>query len=131
MISGTVRENLSFPFTQRAGREHSFEEGRARELMAGVGLERLPLEREVRTLSGGERHRTALVRALLWNPRVLVADEPFSGLDPDIAATCFELILDFARRPRHLVVCVLHDPEMGARADRRFRLTDGQLRETA
>jgi putative ABC transport system ATP-binding protein len=131
MISGTVLDNLSFPFTQRAGRERPFAEDHARELMARVGLEELPLEREVRTLSGGERHRLALIRGLVWDPLVLVADEPLSGLDPEIASTCFDLILDFARRPERLAVCVLHDPGTGARADRRLRLADGQLREMA
>ena len=131
MIAGTVHDNLSFPFAQRAGAEKRFDDVRAAELMARVGLERLPDDREVRTLSGGERHRLALVRALLWAPPVIVADEPLSGLDPDTASVCFDLLLGFARRPGRLVVCVLHDPAMNARADRRLRLFDGRLADRA
>jgi putative ABC transport system ATP-binding protein len=130
MIAGTVRDNLSFPFSQRAGREYPFDDVRAAALMTQVGLEQLPFDREVRTLSGGERHRLALVRGLLWSPPVLVADEPLSGLDPDIASVCFELLLGFGRRPGRLLVCVLHDPAMNARADRRLRLANGRLGET-
>jgi len=104
MIAGTVRENLEFPFCQRAGREKPFDEIRAAGLMTQVGLENLPFDREVRTLSGGERHRMALIRSLLWNPIVIVADEPLAGLDPDIAA---------------------------AHADRRLRLANGQLKGVA
>jgi len=128
MIAGTVRENLEFPFCQRAGREKPFDEVRAAALMTQAGLEQLPFDREVRTLSGGERHRLALIRSLLWNPIVLVADEPLAGLDPEIATVCFDLLLRFGRRPGRLLVCVLHDPEMSARADRRLRLADGHLR---
>jgi putative ABC transport system ATP-binding protein len=131
MITGTVRENLSFPFTQRAGRERTFDDLRAAAMMTQVGLEKLPFDREVRTLSGGERHRLALVRALLWNPTVVVADEPMSGLDPNMADVCFDLLLQFGRRPGRLLVCVLHDPRMNARTDRRLRLAHGQLRATA
>ena len=131
MIAGTVRENLEFPFCQRAGREKPFDEIRAAALMTQVGLENLPFDREVRTLSGGERHRLAMIRSLLWNPMVIVADEPLAGLDPDIAAVCFDLLLRFGRRPGRLLVCVLHDPEMSARADQRLRLADGQLKGVA
>jgi len=125
MIAGTVRENLEFPFVQRAGREKPFDDVRAAALMTQVGLEQLPFDREVRTLSG------ALIRGLLWNPTVLVADEPLAGLDPDIASVCFDLLLRFGRRPGRLLVCVLHDPKMSARADRRFRLADGHLKGPA
>lgn len=131
MIAGTVRDNLSFPFTQRAGREKPFGEVRAAALMTQVGLEQLPFDREVRTLSGGERHRLALVRGLLWDPSVLVADEPLSGLDPDVAAICFDLLQGFAHRPGRLLVCVVHDPELNVRADQRLRLAGGHLRGVA
>ncbi|MEJ2189631.1 MAG: ATP-binding cassette domain-containing protein [Acidobacteriota bacterium] len=127
MLAGSVRDNLAFPFSQRAGRGVEFAETEAARLMAAVGLESLPFEREVRTISGGERHRLALVRGLLWDPPVLVADEPLSGLDPDTADRCFELLLRFARRPGRLLLCALHDPDLNQRADRRLRLTEKRL----
>ncbi len=131
MISGTVRENLAFPFAQRSGRRKRFDEGAASAILARVGLEAIPLDRDVRTISGGERHRLALARALLWDPQVLVADEPLAGLDPEIASACLELLLDFAHRESRLLVCVFHDPTMIARTDLRLRLSEGGLREVS
>ena len=129
MLAGTVRDNLAFPFAQRAGCRQLFDEGASGDLLQAVGLGRLPLDREVRTLSGGERHRLALVRGLLWDPPVLVADEPLSGLDPEVAGQSFELLLSYARRPGRLLLCALHDPELNASADRRLRLAEGSLGE--
>jgi putative ABC transport system ATP-binding protein len=128
MLAGTVRDNLGFPFAQRGGRDASFDEVRAAALMTKVGLELLPFDREVRTLSGGERHRLAMIRGLLWDPPVLVADEPLAGLDPDVASICFDLLLEFGRRRGHLLLCVLHEPSLTARIDRRLRLSRGELR---
>jgi len=127
MIAGTVSDNLEFIFAQRAGCEKSFDGAGAVELLTRVGLEKLPFDREIRTLSGGERHRLALVRGLLWDPPVLVADEPLSGLDPEIAEICFGLMIGFAQRPGRLLLCSLHDPEMNSRTDRRLRLAGGRL----
>ena len=129
MLAGTIRDNLAFPFAQRAGCRQVFDEGAAGDLLEAVDLGRLPLDREIRTLSGGERHRLALVRGLLWDPPVLVADEPLSGLDPEVAEKSFELLLRYARRPGRLLLCALHDPELNVRSDRRLRLADGILRE--
>ena len=130
MISGSVHDNLGFPLAQKAGHDRGFDEEEAIRSLTGVGLGRLPLERQVRTLSGGERHRLALVRGLLWDPPVLVADEPLSGLDPEVADRCFDLLLEYARRPGRLLLCALHDPRLNARADRRLRLEDGSLAES-
>lgn len=129
MIPGSVRDNLVFPLTQRAGMGRSFDEDAAAELLQGVGLGRLSLDREIRTLSGGERHRIALVRGLLWDPPVLVVDEPLSGLDPEAVSESFDLLLSSARRPGRLVLCVFHDPGLNGRADRHLRLADGRLEE--
>ena len=127
MIAGSVRDNLAFPFAQRVGKGRNFDVDEAISLLGKVQLGRLPLDREIRTLSGGERHRIALVRGLMWEPPVLVADEPLSGLDPEAVTACFDLLLDYARRPGRVVLCVFHDPELNRRADRRFRLASGRL----
>jgi ABC-type iron transport system FetAB ATPase subunit len=122
MLAGTVGENIRFPFAQRCAGDCAPDETRLIELMYATGLAGIPEDREIGTLSGGERHRLALVRGLLWDPYVLVVDEPLSGLDEDMASSCFELVLDVAHRPRHAVVCVLHDRSLAHRADRRIPL---------
>jgi putative ABC transport system ATP-binding protein len=126
VLSASVRDNLDFPFRLRVA-TGPFGADRARELLTAVGLERLPLDREVATLSGGERHRLALVRGLLWDPPVLLADEPLAGLDRSVASACFKLLLDFARRPGHALLTALHHGRLAELADRRIRLRDGRL----
>jgi ABC-type lipoprotein export system ATPase subunit len=122
MLAGTLGDNLRFPFGQRCAGGSAPNEARLETLLVATGLRGIPEGRDAATLSGGERHRLALTRGLLWDPPVLVADEPLSGLDEEIAKTCFELLLGFAHRPGHAVVCVLHDRLLGRRADRRVPL---------
>lgn len=122
MLAGTVGENIRFPFGQRCAGGCAPEESRLAAVMDAVGLIGIPEERDVGTLSGGERHRLALVRGLIWNPPVLIADEPLSGLDEDTAVSCFELLLDFAHCTGHAVLCVVHDRALGAKAGRRINL---------
>ena len=129
VLPGSVRAGLEAAFTFRAAQGRRFDSEAAKELMSKVGLGRLPLDRDVGTLSGGERHRLALVRGLLWDPPVLVADEPLSGLDPESAAGCFDLLLGFARREGHALIAVFHDPDFGRAADRMLRLSNGTLEE--
>jgi ABC-type iron transport system FetAB ATPase subunit len=128
MIPGTVEDNLKLPFCMSHDRDCVVERERMAHLQAAAGLGEIPLERDISTLSGGERHRLALVRGLLWDPPVLVADEPLSGLDPERAEDCFSLLLEQARRPDRAVLCVLHDPGIGARADARLVLSEAALR---
>jgi len=97
--------------------------------LGGIGLGELPFDRDVAQLSGGERHRLALVRGLLWDPPVLVADEVLSGLDPETAEVCLQLLLGYARKPGRLLICVLHDPSLCRHADRRLFLQGGCLEE--
>ena len=129
MLAGTVGDNIRFPFDQRCAGGGGPAEDRLRELMEATGLAEIPEERDIGTLSGGERHRLALVRGLLWDPPVLVADEPLSGLDEQRSEACFTLLLDFAHRPGHAVICVLHDRSLAVRADRRTPLAAGPAEE--
>jgi putative ABC transport system ATP-binding protein len=122
MLAGTVGDNIRFPFAQRSACGGAPNEARLEALLVATGLKAIPESRDVATLSGGERHRLALIRGLLWDPPVLVTDEPLSGLDEDAAESCLRLLLDFAHRPGHAVVCVLHDRWRGERADRRVPL---------
>jgi putative ABC transport system ATP-binding protein len=118
MLAGALGDNVRFPFTQRCSGKASPDGSRLSELMRATGLAGLPEDRDVSTLSGGERHRLALVRGLLLDPPVLVADEPLSGLDDDRAVAAFDLLLEFAHRSGHGVLCVLHDRSFATRADR-------------
>jgi putative ABC transport system ATP-binding protein len=129
MIRGTVLDNLILPFLQRAGNDRQFAKENANRLLEKVGLGEVPFDRDVARLSGGERHRLALVRGLLWDPPVLVADEVLSGLDPDSTEACLEVLMDFSHKQGRLLICVLHDPVLCRAADRRLRLFDGRLEE--
>jgi putative ABC transport system ATP-binding protein len=127
MLPGPVRGNLDFPYRFRHARRSRPNDDEVTDLLERVGLAGMPMDRDVLRLSGGERHRLALVRGLLWNPPVLLADEPLAGLDPDTADECFELLLEFGRRPGHALLATLHDPRLAPRADHSLRLRNGRL----
>ncbi|MCW5553927.1 MAG: ABC transporter ATP-binding protein [Verrucomicrobiae bacterium] len=81
------------------------------------------------TLSGGEKQRTALARALAPRPDVLLADEPTSQLDAHAADALASLIQEAARQTRVAVVIATHDARLHRIADRLLTLQDGRLYE--
>jgi lipoprotein-releasing system ATP-binding protein len=99
---------------------------RARSLLAEVGLDARadawPLE-----LSGGERQRVAVARALVNEPRLLLADEPTGNLDERNASVVEELLFGLVRRRGRTMVIVTHDAALAARADQRYHLSAGIL----
>jgi putative ABC transport system ATP-binding protein len=127
VLDGSVEENLSFPFRLRYAGPRRFDLQEARRLLSEVRLEALDLDGPASKLSGGERHRLSLVRGLLWNPDVLLADEPLTGLEPELADHCFELLRLYVQREGKIVICVLHEHRFSEMADYRFRVEDGRL----
>jgi putative ABC transport system ATP-binding protein len=80
-------------------------------------------------LSGGEKQRVAVARALVRHPALILADEPTASLDAESADVVLDAVRTAARRWGAAVLLVTHDPRVFAIADRRVHLADGVLAE--
>ncbi len=99
---------------------------RAKGLLKRVGLgERL--NHRPAQLSGGERQRTAVVRALINQPKLLLADEPTGALDQTSAANLADLLVELNREEKVALVVVTHSPSLAARMSRALELRNGRL----
>ena len=123
----TAAENVALPLLAR-GEARRRALAKAQEWLEIVGL-RERAEHRAGELSGGEQGRVALARALVTEPRVLLADEPTGDLD-DVTADQLFRILERTCRERGLGVAVVtHNAELARRCDRVLRLTEGRLLE--
>ena len=76
-------------------------------------------------MSGGERQRTAVARALANNPDILLADEPTGSLDPMHAGAVFDLLMELVRKNKMAMLFVTHDMNLAERADKKITITNG------
>jgi iron(III) transport system ATP-binding protein len=121
-----VQDNIAFGLRHLARSERS---ARVQEMLRLTGLEGFE-RRYPHELSGGQQQRVALSRALVQNPVVLLLDEPFSNLDPDMAGRMRQELHDLLRRTKTTTVLVTHDhDEAFAMADRIAVLNHGRLEQ--
>lgn len=124
----SVLENVLTPTLVSTNAKNSTQ--RARELLSHVGLNdrlnHLPAE-----LSGGEKQRVSLARALITKPQLLLCDEPTGNLDHRSAEVVASMLLDLHREQQTILVVVTHNAELAARFPTRFELVDQQLRQMA
>lgn len=102
-----------------------------RRIRAGEILDQMNLSARANFLpanvSGGERQRAAVARALINRPLVIMADEPTGNLDSRNGQLVVDLLIQHARSQSALILLATHNPEIAAAADRRIEMRDGQL----
>jgi len=101
-------------------------ENKAMELLDEVGLKERK-DHKPGELSGGEQQRVAVARALINDPKIVIADEPSGNLDRNTAESLHNLILELNRSRNQTFVLATHNLELAQRANRIFRLKDGQV----
>ena len=105
----TVREIIAEGLRIKGVRDKRLLEEKVREMMALVGLSREQAGRYPHEFSGGQRQRIGIARALIVEPKLLIADEPVSALDVSIQAQVINLLQDLKEKLALTVVFVAHD----------------------
>jgi len=124
----SVLENVLAPtlVAAPADRDAKAAEARARNLLAQVGLSDR-LDHRPGELSGGEKQRAALARALIRDPMLLLCDEPTGNLDRASADAVAALLLELHASRRNMLVVVTHSSALAARFARRYEMNRGTL----
>lgn len=121
----TALENVALPLLiRRMAREQALT--LASEMLTKVGLAHR-LEHMPGELSGGERQRAALARAMVTQPKCILADEPTGNLDRHTAHAVFDLLLEMNRTQNVSLIVVTHDMDLAAKMQRQYKLVDGTL----
>jgi ABC-type lipoprotein export system ATPase subunit len=123
----SVAENVMLAEIYRGGWRDGRRD-RALAALKAVGLSHRAWHRPTQ-LSGGERQRAAIARALVNEPALLLCDEPTGNLDSATTAVILELLAGLHSRGLTIVM-ITHDQDVAARAERRVRIVDGELRGT-
>ncbi len=125
--SMTVRDNVAFPLVEHTRRTSQQRQERVQTVLSMVGMtgsiDKMPAE-----LSGGQRKRVALARAIVLEPKIMLYDEPTTGLDPIRSDVINQLILKLQRELRITSIVVTHDLASAFRvADVMVMLYDGAV----
>lgn len=126
-INETAAKNLEFPLEIRRV-PSSVREEKVKQALSRVGLS-ARAELRASLLSGGEKQRLSLARALIFEPDALLLDEPFSALDPELRTEARGWVLEFLRERRIPCLLVTHDAaDVAAVATRVIRFENGAFK---
>ena len=121
-----VLENVLMPYWVRKKTPPVEVVDRAKYLLDVVGLTDV-IKNNANALSGGQQQRTAIARALLNNPTIILADEPTGNLDSDTTATVYKLLRQLNEEFGTTFVVITHDSHVAEQTDRIVEITDGRI----
>jgi len=119
LFGDTVRENLRFGYDIR---ELDFDEEYAKEMLENVQLPTNFIDKEINTLSGGEKQRVALIRNVLFHPKVLLLDEITSALDADTRDIIWDWLNTYREQTNVTLLMISHLEEEHAYSDREINI---------
>jgi len=123
----TVLENVILPSLALKKKDSSAED-RAKNLLEHVGLADRMKHRPTQ-ISGGERQRVAVCRALINQPKILLADEPTGNLDQKTSETVGKLLLEMSEEQKTVLLCVTHSLILAKKFPEHYALQNGKLKK--
>ena len=121
----TVFENVVLPMRIRGASQYRMTKA-AMDALEAVGLKDKE-NKKTKDLSGGEKQRVCIARALVGNPRIIFADEPTGNLDSNTGEMVEKMLFDLNEQKGITIVFVTHDSELAAKCTRVIELKDGEI----
>ncbi|MBR0576367.1 ABC transporter ATP-binding protein [Proteiniclasticum sp. BAD-10] len=122
----TALENVLIPYQIQGEKITPEILKRAHELMDLVGLQAVK-NNMANAMSGGQQQRTAIARALMNQPKIILADEPTGNLDSDTTESVYDLMRDINKKLGTTFIIITHDRRIAERADRIVEIKDGRI----
>lgn len=122
----TALENVLMPIEISGKKPSKDDIERAHELMDLVGLSEVKNNLAV-NMSGGQQQRTAIARALMNQPEIILADEPTGNLDSDTTEQVYELLRTINKTYKTTFIIITHDRRIAEKADRIIEIKDGKV----
>jgi len=128
LMDRTVIQNLYFVLSATGWREKAEIHKRSMSVLQLVGIEQ-KADKMPHTLSGGEQQRVSIARALLNEPKIILADEPTGNLDVETSEEIMELLMALSKEEKTAVLMATHDNQMVQKfPSRTIRVIDGSLK---
>jgi lipoprotein-releasing system ATP-binding protein len=122
----TALENVLIPSQIKSTRVDKAIIARANELMDLVGLSEVKNNLSTK-MSGGQQQRTAIARALINNPKIILADEPTGNLDSESTENIYRILRDINKKLGTTFLVVTHDRKIAEKTDRIIEIKDGRI----
>ncbi len=122
----TAIENVLMPYQIKHGKVNPEIIKKAEEFMDLVGLSNVK-DNPASRMSGGQQQRTAIARALINEPKIILADEPTGNLDTDSTENVYEILREINEKYKTTFMIVTHDKKIAEKADRIIEVKDGRI----